>query len=744
VQTGKFIDKRFGERDNLSEPEKNDMRFHHERLRQTRSQFSIDPAEESLTHLGMRLGEPAAGANTLQDDLFFQVGEDEDFGGRGGLLDEQAVQSLHFGGGEGDGGAARKKTKREIMDEIVAKSKQHKAERRQENQEQMELLQQVDAAFKEITPFLTLKKKPEKKKQPQQQQPEEHNQQKRKKKRGEEQQDEEDEEAAAAGTGRAHEEGYEADEYDQLVTELRATSRDAKAADRMQSREEEARLRLERLKALEVMRERRMQGVAVGPGEEDDAQQGKASGGKKAERLLLEELKKRVAAGKGNDDDEDDDDDDGDGDDGDDSDGNDEGDDNEEGGKGSKKSNRKLKRRLRAKLRGALKKELHDRGDWVIQKRWKRDLLEDESAAAQHEADSHKVLVDANTGEEFPFVLEVPASFDAFCALMRGNSPSVCGAVLDRMLHSNDPLLDPGHGGRLRLLHVYLLGYALRLSSPMTRESYEWIEMAFSVVRRLVLMVPSSDSDLLAAHSSVWFPYRVLLNVLAGAEPLVPARPGEDPALFAPLLPRLEEAGRRRAAAAAQQARVAYTEGGFPAAPVVLVLLQLSRLFSASDRLHPVWTPVLVHLLSVLATAVPRTAAHLRLLCLLSEGLLPVLADARTFAAEPAAFLASLGALLAAPAAGPPPALSRHPHWPAIALDAAERDDLRRLCNGAAGRCAEWLLTLGPSARPLVQALLDAPAVPPEARPELARRAAALTLPPLRLCEKRMEELEQV
>ncbi len=704
----------------MSEAEKMDVRFHQERLRQTRSLFSIDQDEESLTHLGVRLGDGGAGgagkgANTLQDDLFFQVGEDEEFGGKGGLLDQQAVQALHFGGGEAPATAAggdapeRKKTKREIMDEIVAKSKMHKAERRQENQEQMELLQQVDAKFKEITHFLTLKKKPAKVDQA----PEEDR------------------------VARPHEEGYEKDEYDQLVTELRATSRDAKAADRMQSKEEEAKLRLERLKSLEVMRERRMQGVAVGVEEEE------AEGGdkKKKAQMQLDDLKKLVAAGKDADKDEEDDSQ------GDDEDDDEDGEgDSEEGGAGggSKKSKRKLKRRLRAKVRGALSKELRDRGDWVIQKRWKRDLLEDETQTLQNEADSHRTVVDAKTGEEFAYVLSVPASFDEFAAMMRDNSVEVCGAVLDRMLHSNDPLLDPANASRLRVLHVYILAMALRIGgegSDATRPMYDWIEMAFNVIRRLVLMLPASDADAMGSHTSIFFPYRILLNVLASVDPVVPVRAGEDPAVFDPLLPRLENAGRRRAGAAALQPRVAYIENGFPSSQLCLTLLHLSRLFSASDKLHPVWTPALAYLLSVLSMAVPRSAAQLRLMCFVCEALLPVLQDARTVSPEPATFLSSLGRLVI----GNQTNLPLHPHWPSIALSEEQRADLSRLCNRAAVAQSEWLAAAGAPHRPLVDLLLGtAVASGTAGREALEEKVGALTLAPLRLREKRVAEIEQV
>jgi hypothetical protein len=703
------VDKRFGERDGLSEAEKTNVRFHQERLRQSRNMFSIEQEESALTHLGMRLGDSAPGANPLQDDLFFQVGEDEEFGGKGGLLDEQAVQALHFGGGGDDAGnPERKKSKREIMDEIVAKSKMHKAERRQENQEQMELLQEVDSKFKEITHFLTLKPKPEKKE----------------KKAAKE---------ADEPVGREHEEGYVPDEYDLLVNELRTTSRDAKAGDRMQSKEEEAKLRLERLKTLELMRERRMQGISVGPEVEDGAE-----GTTKKAKLELTELKKRVAAGKAafeeggedeadeeNVDDDDDDDDEEDG-------------GAAEDGKG-KKSNRKLKRRLRAKLRGELSKEMRNRGDWVIQKRWKRDLLDDELQALKDESASHQVVVDANTGEEFPFVIPVPNSFEEFVALMRGNTTEVCGAVLDRMLHSNDPLLDPANAAKLRQLHIFILGWALRGAGSedcgrLDRHMHDWIEMGVNAIRRLVLMVPLPEQDVLTSPISVFFAYRVLLNAVTGVEPVVPAKAASEHEMFVPLLPRLENAGRRRGAEARGAGRVSYLVDGFPGVPVLLTLTHLSRLFSASDKMHPIWSPVLTHLLGVISSQPARSFSHLQILTMVSEALVPVLADARVFAPEPVALASSLSRVVA----GQSPAL--HPHWPSLKLSDEERTWLSAASVRLASACGALVGQGSDAVIRLLEAVLrdgNGSAAQLEALAALAG-----PLPPLRLREQRVKELE--
>jgi nucleolar protein 14 len=126
-KSGRFVDKRFGERDaEMAEADKMGVRFQQERLRQARNLFSLTGAEE-LTHLGMSLGadkQPGA-PNTLEDDLFFRVNDDDEaFGGEGGLMDETTVKQLHFGGGEAEGETAtpggqddeapRKKTRREV------------------------------------------------------------------------------------------------------------------------------------------------------------------------------------------------------------------------------------------------------------------------------------------------------------------------------------------------------------------------------------------------------------------------------------------------------------------------------------------------------------------------------------------------------------------------------------------------------------------------------------------------------
>ena len=623
-KTGRFVDKRFGEREaGMTDADKSEMRFHQNRLRQTRGGFNLNMEEDSLTHLGMTLGDSGQ-ANTLQDDLIFRVGEDDEFGGGGGLVDEEAVKAMHFGGGESEDG--RKKSKREIMDEIVAKSKKYKAERRQENEEQLLMIQEVDETFKGITPFLSLKPKRVRSEEP-------------------------------AGR-RPRELDYEPDEYDVLVNELRAESRDAKAGDRMQSREEEARLRLEGLQALELLRERRMAGIHVGQLED---QEGGDDDVKEMPAMDLEAMTKRVKAGKtGSDDDEDDDEDDS------------EGAAGTEGGKAGE-SNKHKKRRERREARakavvaaaaaaaaGGGGSGGKTRGSWVVERRWRRDLLQDAVGEREVAAAANARVVDARTGEEMPVVLGVPEEFSELVGMLDGNSLEVGRAALERMLQCCDPLLDPNNAARLARLQTQLLGWALRLTGDRAAEG---VRMVFDVLRRLVLMVPSARTDGLAAESSLFYAYRVLLNAAAGVEPCLPS--GADVSRWTPLLP-LAPGSRRKHHPGMQgwERGIDYGQGSsMPPLAVVLTLLHLSRLFSASDAVHSVWSPAQALLLGWLATARVESWTQLYTGCLAASALLSVLEDARRFAGEPAAFLCAAAARLASPDSS----VLSHPHWPGIA-----------------------------------------------------------------------------
>jgi len=123
--------------------------FRAERRREQRQKlFALTeeegPDSELLTHGGVPLGEAggflgSAGAPEEGDD--------------GGFLEKEMTQQLHFGGGEG-----RRKSKREAMAELIAKSKAFRAERARQKETDLDILDDVDAEFADIRRNLQLAK----------------------------------------------------------------------------------------------------------------------------------------------------------------------------------------------------------------------------------------------------------------------------------------------------------------------------------------------------------------------------------------------------------------------------------------------------------------------------------------------------------------------------------------------------------------------------------------------------------
>ena len=146
-RVSQFVDKRFGEDDpNMGDEEKMVARFAAERKKlASKNKFNLEDDEEELTHLGQSL-------STIDDYDNIGLNEDEDD------EDEELSRNTklaHFGVGSGMDGPEERddsepKTKREIMQEIIAKSKQMKAERQKTKIEDEELMEQLDKDFREI------------------------------------------------------------------------------------------------------------------------------------------------------------------------------------------------------------------------------------------------------------------------------------------------------------------------------------------------------------------------------------------------------------------------------------------------------------------------------------------------------------------------------------------------------------------------------------------------------------------
>lgn len=153
-----FIDRRFGEDDEtLTNDERNLLRFQKQRLREMAgSKFALqddEPGgqEDQLTHLGRSLAD--------MEDIGAGWSSDDDANGQ---LDDQLTRDLHFGGGfepskrtrdlgDQDGDAEpMRKTKKEVMEEIIAKSKMHKALKSQQKEEDVAETEALDEAWKAL------------------------------------------------------------------------------------------------------------------------------------------------------------------------------------------------------------------------------------------------------------------------------------------------------------------------------------------------------------------------------------------------------------------------------------------------------------------------------------------------------------------------------------------------------------------------------------------------------------------
>jgi nucleolar protein 14 len=292
-----FKDRRFGEDDpSLSLEEKMLLRFQKERQKRARKsgagRFNLEHDDEAddddddyggltLTHKGKALG--GDGEDDYQDKDGLASSDEED-GGHG--LNKEIVKELHFGGsGPGDrkrpspadeeghyGPGAAKKTRAELMEEIIAKSKMHKATKAKQKDAQEVALSQLDDQFQELLGDLEFRDKYKSKKDEQARDARE-----------------KEERKAAAASALLLDEG---NDYDELMNAIRDERFAAKAQDRTKTPEEIATEEKEKLKRLEAARLARMRGevdaelkreARDGRGGGDDEEEGEEGGGSSSE-----------------------------------------------------------------------------------------------------------------------------------------------------------------------------------------------------------------------------------------------------------------------------------------------------------------------------------------------------------------------------------------------------------------------------------------------------------------------------
>ena len=215
-------------------------RFTAERTLQQRQETSLAnelATKYSLTHKGRSLEEYGS---EFSD---YSGAEDPEEAARSGTIDKATVSHTHFGGFSDSTVAAPdavRKTKAEVMREVIAKSKAYKMERQRVKEENEDLREQLNEDFDELRGMLFAEEK--------------------------DQCVHEEEPSALA-------------EYDSLVREL-AFDKRGKPTDRLKSEAEVALLERERLEQLERDRISRMQAVEGVESEEesDEESEGEESG----------------------------------------------------------------------------------------------------------------------------------------------------------------------------------------------------------------------------------------------------------------------------------------------------------------------------------------------------------------------------------------------------------------------------------------------------------------------------------
>ncbi|KAH9002227.1 Nop14-like protein [Lactarius hatsudake] len=151
-RAGGIIDRRFGENDPTLTPEERMLeRFTRERQRASNGTFNLED-DADLTHCGQSLSK-------LDDfdDVGLRLDSDEE--DAKGQIDGDIVKGSHFGGfggeSEDESETEHPKSKAEVMAEVIAKSKEHKALRRKQQEEANDIRHQLDRELDTIRNLLS-------------------------------------------------------------------------------------------------------------------------------------------------------------------------------------------------------------------------------------------------------------------------------------------------------------------------------------------------------------------------------------------------------------------------------------------------------------------------------------------------------------------------------------------------------------------------------------------------------------
>ncbi|XP_054612765.1 nucleolar protein 14 isoform X2 [Dunckerocampus dactyliophorus] len=161
-KSNKLIDRRLGEYDSKMAPEDKILRrfaMERQRAHEKKDLYNLNE-EEELTHYGQSLSEI---------EKFTDLVNSDDESEEKGLLSAE-LTAAHFGGGggllrkktsgeqQGDEGAPKTKSRQELIEELIHKSKQEKRERQVQKEEAQELTEKLDEDWKSIQALMVQKK----------------------------------------------------------------------------------------------------------------------------------------------------------------------------------------------------------------------------------------------------------------------------------------------------------------------------------------------------------------------------------------------------------------------------------------------------------------------------------------------------------------------------------------------------------------------------------------------------------
>lgn len=433
-KSNKLIDRRFGEYDTKMAPEDKILqRFAMERQRvhDKKDVYNLNE-EEELTHYGQSLAEM---------EKFNDLVNSDDETEEKGLLSAE-LTAAHFGGGGGllrkktsgeqqeEEGSQRAKSRQELIEELIQKSKQEKRERQVQKEEAQELTEKLDQDWKSIQ-ALMVQKTPKAEKQ---------------------------------------EEKPKLEEYDMMVRELGFEMK-AQPSEKMKTPEELAREEREKLQKLEADRLRRMMGDEV----DDSAQrQTYMSADDLNDGFILDKDDKKTLSyqdGKwnieeGSEEDEDDEegesgeeeseaeeeDEDGDGEEEEEEGEEDEEEEEEEGGSEEEEEEEDGHSDLESEQES--EDEERKQEEKETKAKVKKSLTKEELKAQQDAAKA-----------ELPYTFTAPESYDDLKDLLHGHTPDNQRLIVARTQKCNHPSLAVGNKLKLQKLFGFLLEYVGELAT---------------------------------------------------------------------------------------------------------------------------------------------------------------------------------------------------------------------------------------------------------------------------------------